>query len=394
MELTLHFNVHKPTHVHTVHVHSHWFRVVRDTHTHIFTFMSLTVSDSHIPSLHHCSIVIPLCEGRGIRSCVTELLSDIIAVQMDDASTLAWPTDKKSSLFVHHSPLLLLFLPYLSLKAQLQSFVTPWEGKKKRKFFPGFPAGPHPTDLFGTCRRNRKPCGVVTSAVSHRCVISLCSIDNRFLPQAHRTGENQSYVPVVYLCVEKTHRYRCNHIIILLFILLLKMWIFLLTYLSYHVSVPNIRARWFAHTRLRHAVTLMHTHTVHFSGSCPREGEITELYDIAQNSLSSSQLIFPINICLCAEEQAAVRLMIRITAACRPATPAACWEPNSLRGLRSVTHAPPHTPPPSPTCLSRRRSIRGTLSSNDRCLAPPSFSFSSVTLLSCSWTPSSFRHFF
>lgn len=113
---------------------THWFSVVRDTHTYTFIFMSLTVcgslSGSHIPSLHHRSIVIPLCEGRGIRSCVTELLSDIRAVQMDDPSTLAWPTDKKSSLFVQPSPLLSLFLPYPSLKAQLQSFVTPRKKKK------------------------------------------------------------------------------------------------------------------------------------------------------------------------------------------------------------------------------------------------------------------------
>ncbi len=111
-----------------------WFRVVRDTYTYLFIFMSLTVpgllSDSHIPSLRHRSIVIPLSEGRGIRSCMTELLSDIRAVQMDDPRTLAWPTDKKSSLFVQPSPLLLLFLPYPSLKAQLQSFVTPWQKKK------------------------------------------------------------------------------------------------------------------------------------------------------------------------------------------------------------------------------------------------------------------------
>lgn len=86
--------------------------------------------------------------------------------------------------------------------------------------------------------------------------------------------------------------------------------------------------------------------------------------------------------------------MIRITAACRLATPAACWEPNSLWGLRSVTHAPPHTRLPSPTCISHHCSIGGTLGSNDRCLAPPSFSFSSVILLFRSWTPSSFRYFF
>lgn len=70
-----------------------------------------------------------------------------------------------------------------------------------------------------------------------------------------------------------------------------------------------------------------------------------------QDSCSLSQLIFPINISLCAEEQAAVQLMIWITAACCPAIPAACWEPNSLRVLRSVTHAPTPSPPPPPSPL-------------------------------------------
>lgn len=86
--------------------------------------------------------------------------------------------------------------------------------------------------------------------------------------------------------------------------------------------------------------------------------------------------------------------MIRITAACHLATPAACWEPNSLRGLRSVTHAPPRILHPTAARLPHCRLIGRMLSANDRCLAPPSFSFSSVTLLSCSRTPSSLRHFF
>lgn len=135
-----------------------------------------------------------------------------------------------------------------------------------------------------------------------------------------------------------------------------------------------------------------HTQSVSFHGSCPRAWVITELYDRAQDSLSSSQLIFPINICLCAEEQAAVQLMIRITAACCPTIPTACWEPNSLRGLRSVTHILPHSVLPIPTCISYRHSIGVTLSSNDRCLAPPFFS--SVSLLSRSWIPSSSNLFF
>lgn len=88
--------------------------------------------------------------------------------------------------------------------------------------------------------------------------------------------------------------------------------------------------------------------------SCPTVSEITDQSDSVQDSCSLSQLIFPINISLCAEEQAAVQLMIWITAACRPAIPAACWEPNSLRVLRSVTHAPapPCLPPPSPFSIS------------------------------------------
>lgn len=85
---------------------------------------------------------------------------------------------------------------------------------------------------------------------------------------------------------------------------------------------------------------------------CPRVWEITDPSDSMQDSCSLSQLIFPINISLCAEEQAAVQLMIWITAACRPAIPAACWEPNSLLVLRSVTHAPAPPPPhPTPTRL-------------------------------------------
>lgn len=156
-------------HAHTLQRDAHWSRVVRDA------LMSFTVSDSlsdsHIPSLHHCSIVIPLCEGRSIRSCVTELLSDIRAVQMDDPTTSPWPPDKKPSLFVQPSPLLLLFFSYPSLKAQLQLFVT----SLKKKFFPGFPAGPYPTAFFGPSQKNRKPCGVVTSAASHCCAVFLCS---------------------------------------------------------------------------------------------------------------------------------------------------------------------------------------------------------------------------
>lgn len=110
------------THTHTL-TQSSW----RYTYS-IFTFiltvsltewLTLSLSGIHNLSLHHRSFVTPLYGRRGIRSCVTELLSDIRAVQMDDRSTSAWPTDKKPSLFVRLSPLLSLFLPYPSLKAQL-----------------------------------------------------------------------------------------------------------------------------------------------------------------------------------------------------------------------------------------------------------------------------------
>lgn len=135
-----------------------------------------------------------------------------------------------------------------------------------------------------------------------------------------------------------------------------------------------------------------HTHSVSFHGSCPRAWVIAELYDRVQDSLSSSQLIFPINICLCAEEQAAVQLMIRITAACCPSIPTACWEPNSLRGLRSVTHIPLYSALPTRTCISHRYSVGVTLSSNDRRLTP--LSSSSISLLSHSWIPFFFKLFF
>lgn len=72
-----------------IHTDSGW----EEIHKQIFLqslSVSLThsLSDSHIPSLHHLLIVNPLCEGRSIRGCVAELLSDVSAVQMDDPSTL------------------------------------------------------------------------------------------------------------------------------------------------------------------------------------------------------------------------------------------------------------------------------------------------------------------
>lgn len=117
--------------------------------THIYTFIqsgphtylvsaSPYLTLSHIPPVHHCSIVIPLCQSRGIKSCVTELLSDIRAVQMDDRRTTPWPTDKKPSLFL--SSLLLsssplsVFLP-LSFSESTAAVICYTGGVKKKKRF-------------------------------------------------------------------------------------------------------------------------------------------------------------------------------------------------------------------------------------------------------------------
>lgn len=189
-------------HAHTLQRDAHWSRVVRDA---LMSFtISDSLSDSHIPSLHHCSIVIPLCEGRSIRSCVTELLSDIRAVQMDDPTTSPWPPDKKPSLFVQPSPLLLLFLSYPSLKAQLQLFVT----SLKKKVFPRIPCRAISYSLFRAFPKEQEAlwCRHISS-VPLLCRFSLF-LDNRFLPKALRLVESWSHVPAVCLsvcvCVRET----------------------------------------------------------------------------------------------------------------------------------------------------------------------------------------------
>ena len=186
MELTLPLTYTNPP-MSILYTYTQRFRVVRDTHMHILTFMSLTVSESLTLRLTHSFTAPSLhCDNtlRGIRSCVTELLSDIRAVQMDDPSTLPWPTDKKPSLFVRPSPLLSLFLPYPSLKAQLQSFVTP----REKKVFPRIPCRAISSSLFWALPKEQEAFGC-------RHIIY------RFLPKAHRTGENESHVPGVCICV-------------------------------------------------------------------------------------------------------------------------------------------------------------------------------------------------
>lgn len=145
----------------------------RYTYLHFCRSLSPThsLSGSHVPSLHCHPIVIPLCKQRGIRSCVTELLSDIRAVQMDDPTTLAWPTDKKPSLFVRPSPLALAPLSFSESTAAVICYTT-----SKKKFFSQDSMQGHILKpFFGPSRRNRKPCGTVTSSASHRCVVSFCS---------------------------------------------------------------------------------------------------------------------------------------------------------------------------------------------------------------------------
>lgn len=96
--------------------------------------MSLTVYDSLTLRLTHSFTAPTLyCDTTlwGIRSCMTELLSDIRAVQMDDPSTLPWPTEKKalsfcSSLF---SPLALPPLSFSESTAAVICYTT------KKSFF-------------------------------------------------------------------------------------------------------------------------------------------------------------------------------------------------------------------------------------------------------------------
>lgn len=131
----------------------------------------------------------------------------------------------KSPLFLF-SPLFFSrsFLPYPSLKAQLQSFVTP---EQKKSFFPGFPAGPDPTDFIWALPEEQEAlwCHHISS-VPLQCSLPLF-LDNRFLMTEHRMGKNQSHVPVcVSVCVWKRQRLNENHWYLKP---LLKIWIFLLS---------------------------------------------------------------------------------------------------------------------------------------------------------------------
>lgn len=162
--------------------------------------MSLTVSDSPTLSLTHSFTAPSLhCDTtlRDIRSCVTELLSDIRPVQMDDLSVWPWPTDKKPffpplSLFSH------VFLTFTSLKAQLQSFVTPW-----RKKFPANPRRDTSYSLFRALPKEQE--ALWCRHISCVPLLGLLSLflNNTVLPQAHRDErEMVSCGWCVYLCVK------------------------------------------------------------------------------------------------------------------------------------------------------------------------------------------------
>lgn len=70
---------------------------------------------------------------------------------------------------------------------------------------------------------------------------------------------------------------------------------------------------------------------------------------------------------------------------CLPPRHSRCMLGDQFPSRAAICHPCPSVNPlPSRTCVSHRRAIEGLLSSNDRRLTPPSFS--SATLLSCSWT--------
>lgn len=122
--------------------------------------------------------------------------------------------------------------------------------------------------------------------------------------------------------------------------------------------------------------------------------DITHLCDRVQETLNTPQPLFPINICLCVEEQTAVQLMIWIIAACHPTTHAPCCEPNSLWMLRSVTRAPARNLHSfHDLYLPSWFNSRGAVLLR-QIPAPSLFFLSSVTSLQQSRSHSSFTHFF
>lgn len=153
-------------------------------------------------------------------------------------------------------------LPPLSFSESTAAIIC-YTKKKKKKLFPRIPCRATSYSLFWAFPKEQEAlwCHHISS-VPPLFRFSLF-LDNRFLPEAHRTGENRSHVPAVCICVCERQR-QLQNVAAVNHCCNMKMWIFLLSYTSSLVSVPNIRARWFARTRLRHAVTLTHPYCTFF----------------------------------------------------------------------------------------------------------------------------------
>lgn len=118
--------------------------------------------------------------------------------------------------------------------------------RRKKSFFPRIPCRATSYSLFWALPEEQEAlwCRHISS------VLPLCSLslflDNRFLPTEQRTGKNQSHATGVCICVCERQRQMKN---------IAAENVNIFTYLA---SAPNIRAHWFALTRLRHAITLTH----------------------------------------------------------------------------------------------------------------------------------------
>lgn len=121
-------------------------------HTYIYLYVShcLGLTRSQADTFLHCNIAPLWYRYASAVALGAAWLSfyQILALFKWMIPVLRRDQRTKSPLFLS-DPLLSLFLPCPSLKAQLQSFVTP---PKKRDFLfslPRFPAGPHPAGRFG-----------------------------------------------------------------------------------------------------------------------------------------------------------------------------------------------------------------------------------------------------
>lgn len=225
-------------------------------HTYIYLYVShcLGLTRSQADTFLHCNIAPLWYRYASAVALGAAWLSfyQILALFKWMIPVLRRDQRTKSPLFLS-DPLLSLFLPCPSLKAQLQSFVTP--PKKKRLFF--FPSqdslqGHILQDVLGPSQRNRHPCGVITSAVFPTLCCFPLFLDMTFLPKAHRTGENRSYTsagsPRVRMWTNTLYENVNLFTFQLEFMLCLSL---------------RFSTSWFC-TGLRHAVILTHTYCTFF----------------------------------------------------------------------------------------------------------------------------------